>query len=120
MFPDRAEGAVWNVRAQAEPLANSTLDAISRIRARTLVYNSLAAVRTEHVSPYVGTAAVARDLLSITRAFGYEKLQYWGLSYVVSFLHSTIGDNDVPQLRLSDRRYVGSMNVMTSSVLTFV
>lgn len=84
VFTDQAEGAAWSVKTQAEPLENSTLDALSRIRSRSLIYNSLAAARTQHASPYVGTAAVARDMLSITQALGHDKLQYWGFSYVLS------------------------------------
>lgn len=35
----------------------------------------------EDVGPYIGTAFVARDMLSIVDALGEEKLQYWGISY---------------------------------------
>ncbi|KAJ4989640.1 hypothetical protein SVAN01_04857 [Stagonosporopsis vannaccii] len=33
------------------------------------------------IAPYIGTAFVARDMLSIIDALGEEKLQYWGISY---------------------------------------
>ncbi|HEV7735887.1 MAG TPA: hypothetical protein VGO47_00705 [Chlamydiales bacterium] len=33
------------------------------------------------ISQYSSTALVARDMLTISRAHGYEKLQYWGFSY---------------------------------------
>ncbi|KAH6629591.1 putative hydrolases or acyltransferase [Boeremia exigua] len=33
------------------------------------------------IGPYIGTAFVARDMLSIIDALGEEKLQYWGISY---------------------------------------
>ncbi|KAJ7066946.1 TAP-like protein-domain-containing protein [Mycena amicta] len=36
---------------------------------------------TENVLQYLTTDNVARDLLRITEAFGFEKLQYWGVSY---------------------------------------
>ena len=33
-------------------------------------------------APYVSTALVARDMLTIMQAHGYDKIQYWGFSYV--------------------------------------
>ncbi|KAJ8116017.1 hypothetical protein OPT61_g2464 [Boeremia exigua] len=33
------------------------------------------------IGPYIGTAFVARDMISIIDALGEEKLQYWGISY---------------------------------------
>ena len=29
----------------------------------------------------IGTAAIATDMLQIARAFGQEKVNYWGISY---------------------------------------
>lgn len=40
----------------------------------------LAAGRVGDVAQYVGTPTVARDMLSITKAYGRDKLQYWGFS----------------------------------------
>ena len=42
--------------------------------------SGLAAERQRVVLESVGTAAVARDLLEITRAFGFEQVTYWGIS----------------------------------------
>ncbi|KAJ7440991.1 TAP-like protein-domain-containing protein [Mycena latifolia] len=36
---------------------------------------------TEELLQYITTDNVARDMLRITEAFGFEKLQYWGISY---------------------------------------
>jgi hypothetical protein len=35
---------------------------------------------TDDVLQYITTDNVARDMLRISQAFGYEKLQYWGVS----------------------------------------
>ena len=80
VFPDAAEGAAWDVKESSAPLTNETNDALSRVYARARIYNTLAEVRTSHAAPFVSTATVSRDMLSITNAFGFEKLQYWGFS----------------------------------------
>ncbi|KAJ6618513.1 TAP-like protein-domain-containing protein [Mycena sp. CBHHK59/15] len=36
---------------------------------------------TEHHLQHMSTDNIARDMLQITQAFGFEKLQYWGISY---------------------------------------
>ncbi|KAJ6569125.1 TAP-like protein-domain-containing protein [Mycena capillaripes] len=36
---------------------------------------------TEHHLQHMSTDNIARDMLRITQAFGFEKLQYWGVSY---------------------------------------
>lgn len=41
----------------------------------------LAEERTKEAAEHASTAIVARDMLSITRAYGREKLLYWGFSY---------------------------------------
>lgn len=80
VFPDRAEEAAWRLREVTDPLPNTTDDAVSRIYGRAQVHGDIAKESTSHASPYVSTALVARDMLSITRAHGFEKLQYWGFS----------------------------------------
>ncbi|KAJ7660459.1 TAP-like protein-domain-containing protein [Mycena rosella] len=35
----------------------------------------------EHHLQHMSTDNIARDMLQITQAFGFEKLQYWGISY---------------------------------------
>jgi hypothetical protein len=80
VFTDVAEGAAWRLRQSSDPLFNQTMDAVSRLYGRAEVYGKIANVTTFGASPYVSTALVARDMLSITRAHGYDKLQYWGFS----------------------------------------
>ena len=80
VFSDAAEGKAWELRQDNEPLINATHDALARLHARSTVYNALAAARTSKAAPYVSTATVSRDMLNITNALGFEKLQYWGFS----------------------------------------
>ena len=80
VFPDYSEGTGWRLKVAADPLYNITPDAVSRAYARYTTYNTLAEGRTNHIAPYVNTAMVARDMLEITQAHGFDKLQYWGFS----------------------------------------
>ena len=80
IFPDEAEGMRFRLLANALPLVNTTQDAVSRQYAQSILYGQLAEMRTMDAAPYVSTALVCRDMLSIVRAHGYEELQYWGFS----------------------------------------
>lgn len=80
VFPDKAEDAAWRLHEGSDPAANTTADAISRIYSRGQIFGEIAQRTTMHASPYVSTALVARDMLNIMRAHGYDKLQYWGFS----------------------------------------
>ena len=82
VFPDESEGTRFRLLSAALPLVNMTPDAVSQQYAQSILYGNLAATRTTTVAPYVSTALVCRDMLNIVRANGYEKLQFWGFSYV--------------------------------------
>ncbi|GJE90051.1 alpha/beta hydrolase [Phanerochaete sordida] len=81
VFKDSAEDAAWRIRVQDTPPPNTTVDAVARLWAGAQVFGSIANQSTAHSSPYVSTALVARDMLSISQAHGFDKLQYWGFSY---------------------------------------
>ncbi|KAF7795724.1 hypothetical protein EIP86_006889 [Pleurotus ostreatoroseus] len=81
VFPDETEGFRWRVQSDALPLPNITEDAVARLRAQSIIYAQLAESRVADVAPYVTTALVCRDMLSIMAAHGRDKLQYWGFSY---------------------------------------
>ncbi|GJE89473.1 alpha/beta hydrolase [Phanerochaete sordida] len=81
VFADAAEAAAWRIRAAASPALNTTPDALSRWWAQAQVLGAVANRTTRSSSPYVSTASVARDMYSIVRAHGLDKLQYWGGSY---------------------------------------
>jgi hypothetical protein len=68
------------MKLEEDPLYNTTADAAARIHARYTVLNHLVYSRLKEIVPYMSTPLVARDMLSIVRAHGREKLQYWGFS----------------------------------------
>ena len=59
---------------------NSSDTALGALYADAQILGNLAHARMAHVAQYVGTPTVARDMLSIIRAHGIDKLQYWGFS----------------------------------------
>jgi hypothetical protein len=74
------ERALWT---QWEyPNLNSSTNAIQLAWARAQVMGRLAEERDAGVARHVATEIVARDLLQITRAYGRERIQYWGFSYL--------------------------------------
>lgn len=78
MFQDTAEAAqLFSTYASN---ANESVSSIGRDFAIMEILNDLATERVQQLAENVGTPAVAQDMLSIVKAFGQEKLQYWGFS----------------------------------------
>jgi hypothetical protein len=70
------------------PSLNTSPDVIPTESARAQLLGTLAKNRdTEELLQHITTDNVARDMLRITEAFGFEKLQYWGISCVDFFLY---------------------------------
>lgn len=61
--------------------AYASENALGRQFGLAQVIGQLAEEKARHVAEHVSTAVVARDMLSIVKAHGLEKLQYWGFSY---------------------------------------
>ncbi|KAJ7083878.1 alpha/beta-hydrolase [Mycena epipterygia] len=80
-FETDAERALWNAAAPPTSL-NASSDAIPQAWARAHLLGQLAAERdSSGILKYMTTDNVARDMLRITQQFGFEKLQYYGISY---------------------------------------
>ena len=80
MFKDAAESAqLFGTYASN---VNESVAAIGRNFALMEILSELATMRVEAIAETVGTPTVAQDMLSIVKAFGEDKLQYWGFSCV--------------------------------------
>ncbi|KAL5524558.1 hypothetical protein ACEPAF_9698 [Sanghuangporus sanghuang] len=60
---------------------NSSSSSLGEAFARANIAGNIVADRARFVAERVSTPLVARDMLSIVKAFGQDKLQYWGFSY---------------------------------------
>ncbi|KAF7305892.1 hypothetical protein HMN09_00743400 [Mycena chlorophos] len=82
-FVDDAERAMWyppNSNTMY-PSLNETALVLPYTFARSQVQSQLAAARNADFLQFITTDYTAQDMLTITEAFGFEKLQYWGISY---------------------------------------
>jgi hypothetical protein len=79
-FETDAERALWNAAAPFASL-NASSDAIPQAWGRAHLLGAIAAQRdASQILKYLTTDNVARDMLQITQKFGFEKLQYYGIS----------------------------------------
>ena len=62
------------MRGLDAPTVDSSVEALSRVIALQSLNNKLLADKAANIAPYVGTAAVARDMLSIVEALGQGSL----------------------------------------------
>ena len=61
---------VWGIRDVDAPTMSDSVEALPRAIAIQSLTNRLLADKAANIAPYVGTAAVARDMLSILEALG--------------------------------------------------
>lgn len=60
--------------------ANESVSSFGRSLAQAQILGKLAIDRVQQIAESVSTAAVATDMLSIARAFAFDKVNYWGVS----------------------------------------
>ena len=60
--------------------ANETQGSLGTLFANAQTMGKVAEARIPDIGPFVSTPNVARDMLSIVNASGFDKLQYWGFS----------------------------------------
>ncbi|KAJ6606096.1 Alpha/Beta hydrolase protein [Mycena vulgaris] len=83
-FETEVERALWSPASTNTlfPSLNQSEDAVAQQWARAQLLGQLAVNRNTHnATQYMTTDNAARDMLRITEAFGFKKLQYWGVSY---------------------------------------
>lgn len=80
--PNDIERAIW--RAKDPLLINMSKlpDTLPLLYSRADVFGQLAFhAPSSHAAEHVGSVAVARDMVNITNAFGFDKVKFWGMSY---------------------------------------
>ena len=78
VFDDQVESGKFLVQFPLN--LNSSPSALGEAYSRANILANLVADRARFVAERVSTPIVARDMLSIVKAFGRDKLQYWGFS----------------------------------------
>ena len=71
---ENAQRDLWGIRAIDAPSVSDSVDALPRIIALETLTGKLFADKAASTAPYVGTAAVAHDMLSIVEALGQGSL----------------------------------------------
>lgn len=75
-------GEVGFIYAKFSLAINSSDTALGAMYAAAKTLGEVAQARMGDLAQHVGTPVVARDMHSIVKAHGQEKIQYWGFSYV--------------------------------------
>lgn len=78
VFADEAQAADFYATVPMD--ANESISSVGNIHAKYDILGRLGVSRAQVVAETLSTPTVAQDMLSIVKAFGQEKLQYWGVS----------------------------------------
>ncbi|EJC98516.1 uncharacterized protein FOMMEDRAFT_171118 [Fomitiporia mediterranea MF3/22] len=79
VFKDSVEAGAFFTQRELD--INATESSLGRSFAQQTLLGKLVEERALDVAKTVSTPTVAHDMLSIVKAAGFDKLQYWGFSY---------------------------------------
>jgi hypothetical protein len=80
-FTSTLDASTFSIKVNQDPPLDTTPDALARTYARFASFGAVAKAHSKDIGPYVSTPFVARDMLAITKALGFDKLKFWGISY---------------------------------------
>ena len=80
-FDNDIDREIWNARANVFSIVNASTNSLGELVADSQVIGQLAGA-TNHNGylDFINTDYTARDMLQITKAYGWNKIQYWGIS----------------------------------------
>jgi hypothetical protein len=80
-FPNDADRNLWAARASVFSVVNTSTNSLAELVAGSQVVGKLAALTNRNgYLNFINTDYTARDMLQITKAYGRDKIQYWGTS----------------------------------------
>ncbi|KAG6890672.1 hypothetical protein C0992_013344 [Termitomyces sp. T32_za158] len=84
-FETAVERELWSGISDGFQVINASTGGLARAWANAAINGQLAWERQPDILGHINTDQTARDMLSIVKAHGREKLSYWGLSLVLRF-----------------------------------
>ncbi|KAF8726616.1 hypothetical protein AX14_007650 [Amanita brunnescens Koide BX004] len=81
-FDNNVDREIWTAKASVFSVVNTSTNSLGELVADSQVVGQLAGAtnRNGYLSS-INTDYTARDMLRITKAYGRDKIQYWGISY---------------------------------------
>ncbi|KAF8351757.1 Alpha/Beta hydrolase protein, partial [Amanita rubescens] len=81
-FTNNNDREIWSARAAVFNVVNASTNSLGELVAYSRVVGQLAAATNYNgYLNFINTDSTARDMLQITKAYGMDKIQYWGFSY---------------------------------------
>ena len=72
---------IWSARASVFNVVNTSTNSLGELVVNSRIAGQLAAATNyDRYLNYINTDHTARDMLQMTKAYGIEKIQYWGIS----------------------------------------
>ena len=80
-FDNNVDREIWTAKASVFSVVNTSTNSLGELVADSQVVGQLTGVtnRNGYLSS-INTDYTARDMLRITKAYGRDKIQYWGIS----------------------------------------
>lgn len=80
-FTKNVDREIWSAGAAAFNVVNASTNSLGELVAGSRVVGRLAAATNYNgYLNFINTDSTARDMLQITKAYGMDKIQYWGFS----------------------------------------
>ena len=80
-FANNVDREIWSARASVFNVVNTSTNDLGELGASSRLVGQLAgATNHDGYLNFISTASAAQDMLQITKAYGLDKVQYWGFS----------------------------------------
>ena len=70
------------IQTQPANSMNTSSESLGRLSGLAQIVSNLSVSRAKLYMEHVSTPEIAMDMMNIVKAYGMDKLQYWGFSWV--------------------------------------